>query len=173
MKRENGMTLLELVVVLALAASVLLVLGSYAMPWLRQEAMRSALYDVQTHLQLARVEAITRNRSCRFEIDTATRLIRVYDRVDPADTTDDVLLHSAQIATDIVFSRPGGGDPVTLSQIGATTAYEAVFGSDGAVSDGVGDVVFLGGVRYSRVSVFGAGGTQVERWNDGAWHVGS
>lgn len=173
MMNERGMTIPELLVVLALAAAVFLLAGSYALPWVQQQTMQSAVYDVQSHLQLARVEAITRNRTCRFEVDTATRLVRVFDVMDPADLTDDVLLHSSQLDTDVAFSDPEGGDAVTLSQIGTTTAYEAWFRSDGVVTVGVGDIRLLGGQRYNRVSVFGAGGTQVDRWNNGGWHVGS
>jgi prepilin-type N-terminal cleavage/methylation domain-containing protein len=173
MKNQRGMTFVELVVVLALAGMVILVAGRFALPWLGRETMRSAVYNVQTFLQLARVEAITRNRECRFEIDIATSVVRVYDRMDPADLADDVLLRSVQLDDAVDFSRPGGGAAVTLSQIGATTRYEAVFRQDGVVTAGIGDIVMVGGSRYERISVFGAGGTQVERWDNGAWHVGS
>ena len=172
MSKQRGFTLIELLVVLMLAGLLLLAVGSYALPWLRRESMRSAIYDVQTFLQLARVEAITRNRECRFEIDTATSVVRVYDRMDPADLTDDVLLRSAQLDDSVDFARPGGGAAVTLSALSAST-FEAVFRQDGVVTVGIGDIVMLGGSRYERVSVFGAGGTQVERWDKGAWHVGS
>ena len=173
MTSQRGMTLVELLVVLALAAIAFLAAGSFALPWVQQQTMQSAIYAVQTHLQLARVEAITRNRACRFEVDTATRVVSVYDVMDPADLSDDVLLHRSTLDTDIDFSRPEGGGAVTPSQIGTTTKFETVFRSDGVVTAGVGDVVLLGGLRYNRISVFGVGGTQVERWNNGAWHVGS
>jgi prepilin-type N-terminal cleavage/methylation domain-containing protein len=173
MDNQRGMTFVELLVVIALLGLVLVTLGTFAYPWIQREAMRSAVYDVQTFLALARVEAITRNRECRFQVDTATHVVSVFDRMDPADLSDDVLIRDAQLDVDIDFSRPGGGAPITLSQIGTTTKWEAVFRQDGIVTAGIGDIVLLGGERYQRVSVFGAGGTQVERWDNGAWHVGS
>ena len=62
---------------------------------------------------------------------------------------------------------------VSLSQIGASDDYQTVFTSDGMVVLGQGEVCLLGGQRFGRISVFGAGGIQVERWTGSAWYVGS
>ena len=64
-------------------------------------------------------------------------------------------------------------DEVSISQIGTGSRYEVKFTSDGTVSAGSGTVHVLGGERYGRISVFGAGGTQVERWNGSRWELGT
>ena len=54
MNGQRGVTLIELLIVLAVASLALLAVGTYAVPWIAREGLRSAVYDVQTYMQLAR-----------------------------------------------------------------------------------------------------------------------
>jgi prepilin-type N-terminal cleavage/methylation domain-containing protein len=173
MNNEQGMTLIETLLVIALASLVLVTTAAYSVPWIAKEKMRSAVYDIQTYLQLARIEAVSRNQDCRMVVDTGSRTLQVLDSVGTASTFDDLLLYERNLPSSVTFARPGGGAAVTLAQIGGGDSYQTIFNSDGTVDSGVGDVVILGGDHYARISVFGAGGTQVEKWNNGSWHVGS
>jgi Tfp pilus assembly protein FimT len=167
------MTLIELVIVVAAAALVLVATMAYAIPWMAKESMRSAVYDVQTYLQLARIEAISRNRDCRFVVDTSTGGLSVFDSNGTADPLDDTELYSNRLPENVVFTRPEGGSAVTLSQIDGGPSYEAVFTSDGTVTAGTGEVVLHGGEMFGRVQIFGAGGIQVDRWDGSQWAVGT
>jgi len=164
------MTLIELVIVVSLASVTLLATATYALPWIARERARSAVYDVQSYLQLTRIEAVSRNRDCRFVLDTSTRSLQVFDGNGTSATkADDVLLYETTLPTQVQFARPDTGNAVTLSQIGTTSAYETVFTSDGIVSDGTGEVALYGGEEYNRVMVFGAGGVSVDRWAGSGW----
>ena len=169
MKNEKGMTLFELVAVLGLASAALLATATYALPWIARERSRSAVYDVQSYLQLTRIEAVSRNRECRFVVDTATRILQVYDGNATSSTSDDRLLYETTLPTKVTFARPDSGTAVTLSQIGTSTKYQTIFSSDGIVTQGTGLVSVLGGNEYNRVQVYAAGGVTVDRWSGSNW----
>ena len=172
MRGEHGVSLAEITVVMVVMAIIVVSIGSYSIPWLGREEMRGAIYQVQQFLQLARAQAITRNRDCRFQVDTSSRTINVLDLNDPANTTDDILLHNATLSTKVSFARPDTGAAVTLTSLGGTL-YGATFASDGSVSTGAGLVAMQGGDGNYRISLYGAGGIRVERWNGSGWVLGS
>jgi len=165
---ESGYTLSELLVVLAMVALVLMLSLTYAIGWIGRAECRGGVYAMQSFLQRARMEAVARNRACRFTVDTATRKMRVYDLVDVASNSDDLLLSDTTLSPKLSFARPDPGAAVTLSSISGTT-YGATFASDGSLSAGAGVVTLLSGEGYLRVSLYGAGGATIERWNGAAW----
>ena len=173
MNTQRGMTLVETMLVVSAAALLVVATAAYSIPWLARESMRSAVYDVQTYLQLARIEAVSRNRECRMVLNTTTRTLQIFDGNATVSTLDDTMLYTRSLSSSVTFARPDMGLPLTLSQIGTTSSYQVVFDSDGTVTAGTGDVYLFGGDRFGRISVFAAGGTQVERWNGVSWEVGS
>jgi len=175
MRTEAGMTLIELVIVVAVAAMMLVIVAAISIPWLQREAMRSAVYDVQTYVQLAKIESVSRNRECRFVVNTSTGDLRVFDGAgtDAAtDTTDDILLYETTLPDNVTFTNPGVGAAVTLQDLGSGS-YQLEFTSDGIVNAGAGEVMLQGGASFGRISVFAAGGVEVERWNGSAWNAGA
>ncbi len=169
---ERGMSLAEVVIVLLLASMVITVAVTYALPWLGREEMRSAVYQIQTHFQLARVHAISRNRSCRFTVDGATGRVQVLDLNDPAVSTDDIVLADYTLPSTVKFESPDASTPITLTTLSGSS-YGATFASDGRVTAGAGQVVLHGGERYDRVLLYGAGGVRTEHWDGGTWSAGS
>jgi Tfp pilus assembly protein FimT len=119
-------------------------------------------------LQLARIEAITRNRACRFGIDGTARRILVYDLNDPSDATDDLPIADATLSSHVSFGSPTGGAAITLTHVSGDT-YQATFSPDGSVSSGSGSISMRGRDHFERIALYGAGGTRVERWNGSAW----
>jgi Tfp pilus assembly protein FimT len=169
------MTLIELVIVVAVAALALVAVSAFSLPWMQKEAMRSAVYDVQTHMQLAKIEAVSRNRECRFVVDTGTRTLQVLDgngTPSASNTGDDILLYDATLPSNVSFTNPGAGAAVTLDDLGSGV-YQVEFTSDGIVLLGAGSVMLQGGQSFGRISVFAAGGVQVDKWNGSSWHAGA
>ncbi len=166
------MTLFELLMVLSIGALVLVAAITTTVAWIGREAARSAVYSIQTQMQLARMQAVSRNRVCRFTVDTATRRVQVIDLNDVSTSTDDVVLSDVTVSAKISFERPDGSTPVTLYSPGGTL-YQATFTSDGAVSQGAGVVSVRGGERFEQLTLFGAGGVRLDRWNGSAWVIGS
>lgn len=165
---ERGFSLPGLLLTLAITGLVATLSVTYAVGWLGRAESRGAVYSVQTFLQRARMEAVSRNRACRFTVDTETRRARVYDLVDVADLTDDLLVSDTTLSAKVSFVRPDTGSPVTLASISGST-YGATFASDGTVSAGSGLVSLFGGDGYFRVNLYGAGGAAVERWDGASW----
>ena len=172
MNGQKGITLTELLIVVAMVSLGLLAVGTYTVPWAAREGLRSAVYDMQTYMQLARIEAVSRNRDCRFVIDAGNRRIGVMDSAGTPSTGDDILLYSADLPDTVSFARPGMGSPITLTHVTGKT-FHTVFGSDGIVDVGTGEVALLGGSHYERVQVFGAGGIRIQKWNGTQWVTGS
>jgi len=172
MNGQKGITLAELLIVLAMASLGLLAVGTYAVPWVAREGLHSAVYDVQTYMQLARIEAISRNRDCRFVIDTSNNRIGVLDSAGTAAVGDDILLYESDIPDTVSFARPDTGSAVTLNNVSGTI-YQTLFGNDGIVSTGTGEVHLFGGSQYEKVEVFGAGGIRIQKWNGTSWTIGS
>jgi Tfp pilus assembly protein FimT len=167
------MTLIETLLVVSAAALLLVATAAYSIPWIARESMRSSVYDLQTYLQLARIEAVSRNRDCRFVVDTSSRTLQVWDSNGTTATSDDTRLYNRALPTSVSFARPDGGSAVTYTQIGAGSSYQVVFTSDGTVSSGTGEAVVFGGQSFAKIEVFGAGGTRMEKWNGSGWVSGS
>jgi Tfp pilus assembly protein FimT len=173
MGNTKGMTLIETLLVLSAAALMLVATAAYSIPWLARENMRSAVYDLQTYMQLTRIEAVSRNRECRMVLNTSTRTLVIFDGNGTSTATDDTMLYRRSLPTSVSFARPDAGPAVSLAQIGATPSYQVKFSSDGTVTDGSGTVHVFGGDSYGRISVYAAGGTLVERWDGANWETGS
>ena len=124
-------------------------------------------------LQLTRIEAVSRNRDCRMVVNTGNRTLQVLDTNGTSTPSDDTQLYTRTLPSSISFARPDSGVAVGFSQVGGSSVYEVVFTSEGTVSTGVGSAHVFGGKRYGRISVFGAGGTAVERWDGSNWIAGS
>ena len=168
MRKDAGLTLPELLMVVALAALLLVATAAYSVPWLARESMRSAAYDVQRSIQTARIQAVSRNHECRFVINTANRLVRVVDTMGTAALADDQILDEVELPDTISFARPDIGLPVTLTPLGGAW-FGARFNSEGTVTQGWGEIVMFGGNQFGRISLFAAGGVQADRWNGSSW----
>lgn len=172
MRRDSGMTIVELLVVTAIGAMVLMTAVVHSMSWMATETTRSLAYDVAGLMQQARIEAVSRNRDCRFVLDTSSGMLAVWDSRGTDDHSDDELVHSRGVSDAVAFDRPDVGSPVTLELIGATTSYQTTFSSDGVVSAGAGGVYLHGGDGFGNVTVYAAGGVEVQRWDGTGWQVG-
>ena len=172
MNRQKGITLVELLIVVAVISLGLLAVGTYTVPWAAREGLRSAVFDMQTYMQLARIEAVSRNRDCRFVIDGTGHSIGVFDSAGTTAVGDDILLYETDLPETVSFARPDSGSAITLTNVSGKV-FHTVFGSDGIVSSGTGQASLLGGSKYERLQVFGAGGIRIQKWNGTKWVTGS
>ncbi len=169
-RSQLGVSLLEVLITLGLAAGVALVSLTTAIPWFDRERLRAAVHDVQSSLQLDRFEAIKRNRPCRVVVDVAAKAIEVWDGMGTTATGDDVLLHKTGIPSTVGFAHPQGASPVTLDPLGAER-YQAIFHGDGTVGSGDGEIVLHGGGRYQRLTLYVAGAVRLSTWNGSSWQL--
>lgn len=172
MTRQTGMTLVEVLAMAVVVGLVVTATVNGTIPWVQDQAARSAVYEVQSHLQVARGQAARSQRYARLLLEPATNTIRVMDVGDIADLTDDRELSAVTLSSKVEFALPDGSPPVTLPHLGGGV-HAATFQNDGAVSGGYGEVGIASGERYFRIRLFAAGGTRVERWVDGGWVPGS
>ncbi|NIV49140.1 MAG: prepilin-type N-terminal cleavage/methylation domain-containing protein, partial [Gammaproteobacteria bacterium] len=93
MRNQNGISLIELLVVVAVAAVALVTTVAFSMPWMAKETMRSAAHDLQAVMQLTRIEAVSRNHACRFVLNTDLGQMQVWDTRGTGGASDDELLH--------------------------------------------------------------------------------
>jgi len=172
MRNQKGMTLLELVIVLAVALAAVAMTAALSGPWIARESMRGAVGNVNSYFQLAKIEAVSRNRPCRMVVDKAGTL-EVWDTMGtPLLLSDDTQLYSTALPSTVSFERPDAGSAVTLLQLGGSGRYHTIFNSDGVAAVGTGSVFLHGGDGYGSVRVHAAGGVDIAYWNGSAWHMG-
>lgn len=168
---QRGFSLVELIVATAIISLVVSMTIVFAGPWIAREAMRSAISEVAAYAQLAKIEAVSRNRECRFVVDPSAGELLVLDSMGTTSTDDDAPLHSRRLASTVTFERPDTGDSITLEPVDGEATYQTVFGSDGAVASGTGELFLHGGDDYRGVAIFAAGGIQIRRWTGTAWEA--
>jgi Tfp pilus assembly protein FimT len=172
MRRDQlGMTLIETLAIVAIVSVMVATTGFYARNWIRAERQRGAVYQLFVQKSRARVEAVDRNRPCRFLLDTQSRTLRVIDLNNVAITSDDEEISSVTLEHGVGFGRPDGGSAITLDALPGSQ-YEAVFAQDGSLASSVGTVGLESGGKYHRVSVYAGGGVEIERWNGSSWSEG-
>ena len=169
MRGNQGFTLVETLVVLSLAAVIVGVSAAYSIPAIARSKMRSAINDVQSFMQLARIEAISRSRECRFVLNATDGALEVWDGSGTISPDDDILLRSSNLPRSVVLARPDVGLPISLERIGGSPNYQTVFLSDGIVGNGTGSVYLHGGYRYVSISVYAAGGMEMKQSDGTAW----
>jgi hypothetical protein len=87
-------------------------------------SLESSVHDLHVAVQLARIEAASRNRECRIELNSHDHSVRIYDGQGTARTADDQLLHQ--------LSLPSGFQ-LTHSNLGASPILQFTFSPDGGV----------------------------------------
>lgn len=126
-RRQRGMSLIELMIGLALAA-LLLTLGLPSFTTaIRNREIRTAADAIQNGLQLARVEAVRRNRTVKFTLQSATGAWLV--GCDPEDTTvvDGETVCPATLQTHTVQSTRASIAAVQTVQATGSPAGSPVF----------------------------------------------
>jgi len=155
---QRGMTLIELMIALAVAG----VLFGLAMPtfraWIQNSQIRTAADAVINGIQLARSEAIRRNKPVEFILRTGADWSVV--QVTPRQTVQERLGHAgSQHAT--VNVSPGGTDRITFNPMGAPAGANQNGSLPIQQVDVTTDVAGLTGVRPLRIVISVSGGVRM------------
>ncbi|UCF69651.1 MAG: GspH/FimT family pseudopilin [Acidobacteriota bacterium] len=161
-----------MLIALALAAILFGMTLSFSIDWFRKERVRGSIHTIQTQLQLARVEALRRNRACRFTLNENTKRVRIIDLHEPGTSSDDEEIAYAKLSDGLVFAHPQGGPPITLKHMGGPL-YETTFAADGSTSSGSGAITLNVDQIYFQISVYVAGGIHARYWNGTNWASGT
>ena len=77
--QQRGMTLIEIVIVLALLG-LMAMIGTPAMElWLERYRVRTAAQEIATSIQLQRMRAVSRNRDHSIQFDTVARTYDLFE----------------------------------------------------------------------------------------------
>jgi prepilin-type N-terminal cleavage/methylation domain-containing protein len=189
MKREQGFTLIELMVTII----VLCVLLGLAIPgfssWLPKYRLRGAARDIHSNLQYAKMTAVKDRTRCGVLFDVAGSRYQVvrsgpnraFESTSGSVLGDDIVLKTVNFSE--YGSGVGYGHGSATSAIGSGFDNNVTFPDDGVVFDSrgmilspsgaasVGGYVYLQNNKNSTyaVGVWSAGVIVTRRWTGSAW----
>jgi type IV fimbrial biogenesis protein FimT len=110
MRRQQGMSIVELVVAIAIVAIIMAVVGPSSIVWIQNSQLRNAADSVSNGLQTARLEAKKRNVTVAFQltdpVSTAWRVC-LFDLVTQACSATATDLHSKSASEGSINARVG------------------------------------------------------------------
>jgi prepilin-type N-terminal cleavage/methylation domain-containing protein len=140
MKRgENGVTLIELAVVMAIIAIMGVCLAPAIGEWLGNYRIKQAARDIVSNLQFAKMRAISRRLEYRVNFDVANNQYRLW--VNDSGWVPD--------PEGVVLSTPRGVDITSAGFSGGVSRAE--FNPDGTASNGTITIVNDQGKQYNVV----------------------
>lgn len=169
MRKDAGFTMVEIVVATSVAALVMTAAATAALPALAREKLRGATYELQSTLQVSRMEAIARNRPTRFVLNQGSRTVESWDTKGTSDPADDELLRRVSLPSSVSIARPDNVDAVTMGDEKTANVHEVRFASDGSAPGATGEIALYGGGQYRKLELQAAGGVGVDRWVDDGW----
>ena len=138
---ERGFTAIELLVAMAILASVCLFAGAYLRTILRREKVKASVRQIYTLVLAARMQALRHDSNVVLHVDLAAREVTAWADTSPnfiRDSTEPVL-DSYRLPTDLVFRSVGGAingsDSVAFDDyLGNPSLVDrVVFRSDGSL----------------------------------------
>lgn len=196
MKRTKGLTIIELIVVMSILAVMVLIAIPNIGRWLPRYRLRSAVRDVASAMQLARLGAIKDNREWAIQFDTNGQTYRVLsdDGADAAwGTADDVgykgdvnpWSQSTRRLADyrnVNFGDNGYGSWFDGSGVGDGVTFvnnRVEFNPDGTAGpdlfNGIVGSAYLrnnrGGAACARIRFTATGAIEVVYWDGDSWEL--
>jgi Tfp pilus assembly protein FimT len=162
------MALSEVVISTAVAGMVAATVAAGSVPLVARERLQAATHELQSTLNISRMEAISRNRPARFVLDAGSRSLETWDTMGTSTTADDELIRRVSIPGSVSLARPDKSEAVTLTDDG-NNKFEVTFATDGSVAGTGGDVGLAGGGKYTMISLHGTGSSRAAKWADGQW----
>lgn len=153
MGNKKGFSLLELMIVIGIIAILSAITVPNLIGWYQHQGLRSAVVELQSNLQLAKLFAVKQNQSCRININTGAGSYNI------PDIGKTVLLGT--YSGGVVFGSPPGQ---------GTTAGVLTFNSRGLCSP-FGSIYLTNrdNSAYYRTLVIISGGVVTSKWNGAKW----
>ena len=141
---ERGVSLIEILIVVAIGALVAVFVAAYLRSIFKREKLKTAVKDVYAVVVATRMQAIRRNQTCVMLVDTNRRQIRVWAETPPENYVQDPgepTLIQAELPANVVlrFAPAGaavnGPDAVAFDGYlgSAELADRIVFKGDGSL----------------------------------------
>jgi len=177
MNRKSGFTLLELLVTIG----ILVVLMGIAIPafstWLPNYRLKSAVMDIYSKCQHAKMMAVRTNRSHAVQFDTGTGDISVIDTVsgvtlmstnlsDYDDGAGTIQFGNGDSTKDATDGTSWGGDFVTFGG----TANRLTFNPRGRCDAGYVYLSNAQGTAYNIGAQSNTGLITMAKWKNGDWN---
>jgi len=169
MKRSNGFTLSELLVVLA----ILGILATTAIPgfsrWLPSYRLKGAARDLFSNFQLAKLTAIKDRSECAVYFDSGNCCYQIWsggpNRIYDGRTGDDVLVKTIEVSTYGSGVNYGLGDSSAITGVVNLLDNSVVFNSRGFINSSGGYVYFQNNRNASYAAgVSASGAVLLRRW---------
>lgn len=152
MRNKAGFSMLELMIVVGIIAILSAIVTPNLIGWYHHQGLRSAVVELQSDLQLAKMSAIKQNNDCSLIIDTGAGSYNI-------DCTG---------KTVSLGTYPGG--VVFDSPDGSATAGVLTFTSRGICTPfGSIHLTNQDNSAYYRTQVFISGGVATSKWNGAIW----
>lgn len=152
MHNKAGFSLLEVMIVIGIIA----IASAYAVPnllgWISHQGLRSAVVELQSDIQSAKMAAVRQNQNCSINFNRAAGTYSI-----PC-LRKTVLLNNYR--GDLVFTGPGGettASVLTLTSRGLCTPFGSVYLTNRSRTG------------YYRVQVLISGGVITSKWTGTNW----
>ena len=144
--------MLELMIVIGIIAILSAITVPNLIGWYQHQGLRSAVVELQSNLQLAKMSAVKQNQSCSVNINTGAGSYNI--------TCIGKTVSLGTYTGGVVFDSPNG----------STTANTLTFTSRGICSPW-GNIYLTNkdNSAYYRVQVFISGGVVTSKWNGANW----
>jgi len=150
MQKRSGFTLIELTVVIALLAILTAVCVPNFLDWLPKYRLKSAVRDLYSNLQLAKMSAIRANKDC---------MVKYY--TNPDRYTVDLLNKTIRL------SGYGGGITFHGPNNQTFAVPTITFNSRGTSNSGYAYLSNSGNTDYYRVGPLTSGAIKMQKWGGG------
>jgi Tfp pilus assembly protein FimT len=183
MERAKGLTIIELVVVMCILAVMVLIAIPNIGRWLPHYRLRSAVRDVASAMQLARLGAIKDNKLWAILFDTGAQSYTVWSSGDDGKwpTGDDVAISTTSLGDyrNVTFGDNGYGSWLNGGNVGDGVTFtnnNVIFRPDGTAgpeyANGIVGSAYLqnnrGDAACARIRFSGTG-VEVVRWDGDSW----
>ena len=152
MQNKAGFSLIEVMIVIAIIA----IASAYVVPnllgWISHQGLRSAVVELQSDIQSAKMSAVRQNQDCSINVNTASGTYRI-----PC-LRKTVLLNNYRGG--LVFMGPGGeatAGVLTLTSRGLCTPFGSIYLTNRERTG------------YYRVQVLISGGVVTSKWDGVNW----
>ncbi len=155
-RRENGFTIIELCVVMAIMAILLLTVVPRTRAWLNEQGVRQAVEQLRNDIQRARLTAINQRQNCTITFNNPGA--NQYTISVPNKTVD-----LANYKGGVIFMANGPDGVAASNQI--------TFNRRGLANAGQVFITNATGRNIFRIQISSAGGVSVRNWiqNNGTW----